>query len=280
MIRIQSNGIGQQSWAMYFMSSLGTIPGFPRFNYSIFADPGREDKRSYEYLKWAQDWAKKNNGVPLVITGKKTLYRDLMKGKNSGNGRFAPIPAYTINPDGSSGILRRQCTGEYKINEFNREVRKILHLGGKNYPEIEVYNAITVDEVDRVTINEIVKFINVYPFCNLQTNSKTGTKFLNHKTLTRADCVAWLSVNGFPVPPKSACTFCPYQSDSQWLWKKQNDPREFKALVKLDKHIRESSVKGIDNPIFLHKSCKPLDEVELKEDQTQLFQECEGNCDV
>lgn len=280
---MQSNGIGQQSWALYFMSSLGVIP---RFDYSIFADPGREDKRSYEYLRYAMEWAQKNNGVPLIRTGKRSLYRDLMNGVNSRNNRFASIPAFTLNDDGSSGMLQRQCTQEYKVAEFNRCVRKILNLRPRqHFPEVKVYNAITVDELSRVAAPEIKKFIHVYPFCNLSV-TRESTKFLHYDVIfgkslvTRSRCVQWLSDNGFDIPPKSSCTFCPYQSDAQWLDKKLNDPKEWRALVKLDKKIRNSTAKGVNNPIYLHRSLKPLDEVYLKEDQTKLFGDCEGNCDV
>lgn len=53
-----------------------------------------------------------------------------------------------------------------------------------------------------------------------------------------------------------------------------------KAIVALDKAIRNSSERGVKQPIYLHDSLKPLDLVELKENQTQLFNECEGNCDI
>jgi len=282
MYKIQSNGIGQQSIALYFMSSIGVVP---RFDWSIFADPGREKKKSYEYLRYVMEWTAKNDGVPIVWTGKKSLYKDLIKGTNSTSHRFASIPAFTLNPDGSSGILKRQCTEEYKIAEFNKAVRTLLNLGNRNYPSVKVYNAITVEEFDRISVPEIAKFINIYPFCNVQT-TRSGNKFLNYDVifgkslLTRAGCVNWLIQNGFEVPPKSACTFCPYQSDAQWLDLKRNDAREWKAVVKLDKKIRNSTTKGIDNPIFLHRSCKPLDEVNLKENQESIFFDCSGNCDI
>lgn len=276
MIRIQSNGIGQQSWALYFQSCLGLIP---RFDYSIFADPGKEDRRSYEYLEYAMDWAKKNNGIPIVKVGDRNLYTDLMAGTNSTGNRFASIPAFTKNPDGSTGLLRRQCTGEYKIAEFNKALRRILDLGNRNFPAVEIYNAITIEEVERVTTPDIAKFINVYPFCNVSF-SKTGRSLLKYVTATRSDCVQWLKANGFRIPVKSSCTFCPYQSDAQWLDKKQNDPAEWADIVNLDRAIRNSTAKGVREPIYLHRTLKPIDEVYLKEDQTKMFGDCSDNCDV
>ncbi len=280
MLRIQSNGIGQQSMALYFMSSMGVLP---RLDYSVFADPGREKKESYEYIRWAMEWAKENNGVPIIWTGKKDLYKDLIDGTNSIGNRFASIPAYTFNGEGQ---LRRQCTDEYKIAEFNKVVRRLYGLKSRqHYPKTEVYMGITIEELKRVSINAIRNFINVYPFCNYQTSAKYGSKFLNfnealEKLYTRIDCVSWLKDNGFEVPPKSSCTFCPYQSNKSWLDLKLNDPEEWNAVVNLDESIRHSSKKGVREPIYLHRSGKPLKEVNLNEDQQSIDYECEGYCDV
>lgn len=282
MLRIQSNGIGQQSMALYFMSCLGLIP---RFDYSIFADPGREKRESYEYLRYVINWSKQNDGIPIIWAGKKSLYRDLIRGTNSTEHRFVSIPAYTKNPDGSTGILQRQCTEEYKIAEFNKTIRMLLKLGNRNFPAAKIYNAITIEELDRVAAPDVSKFINVYPFCNLEIQ-KGKTKFLSYdvvfgkKLMTRSDCVNWLRTNGFEVPPKSACTFCPYQSDRQWLDLKNNHPKEWNAIVRLDGKIRNASRAGVNNPIFLHRSLKPLGKVDLRDNQTQIFKECAGNCDV
>lgn len=274
-IRIQSNGIGQQSWALYFMSCLGLLP---RFDYSIFADPGSEDQRSYEYLAYAMEWAKANNGIPLLRVAERDLYTDLMAGLNSREKRFVSIPAFIKNEDGSTGMILRQCTGEYKIAQFNKAVRMVLGIGNQNFPRVEVYNAITIEEVDRVTLPEIAKFINVYPFCNMAF-SKASQSFLQYKTMTRADCVRWLQRNGFRVPVKSSCTFCPYQSDARWLERRQRDPDEWARIVKLDRAIRNGA-GSIRQPIYLHRSLKPIDQVYLREDQTKIFENCSDACDV
>ena len=52
-MKIQSNGMGTQSFAMYLMSSMGVLP---RFDYSIFVDTGLEKPRTYQMLSWLQGW--------------------------------------------------------------------------------------------------------------------------------------------------------------------------------------------------------------------------------
>ncbi|MCK7559340.1 hypothetical protein MKQ70_31995 [Chitinophaga sedimenti] len=109
---IISLGLGVQSVALYYMSSLGQLP---RADYAIVADTGREKTATYAYLDKLMIWAKANNGIDIIVRSEKNLYADLLEGQNSGKKRFASIPAYTQNSDGSQGMLRRQCTNEYKI---------------------------------------------------------------------------------------------------------------------------------------------------------------------
>jgi len=65
---------------------------------------------------------------------------------------------------------------------------------------------------------------------------------------------------------------------------KTERPSEFADAVEFDKKIR-TGAKNIKDNLFLHKSCKNLDEVEFnkKENDKQLDMfnnECEGMCGV
>ena len=80
---------------------------------------------------------------------------------------------------------------------------------------------------------------------------------------------------------KSACVFCPYHNNSQWRYIKQNYPKEWKKIIRVDDAIRDSSVKGKDHQkIFLHRSLKPINDVYLQEDQEDLFMCEEGYCGI
>lgn len=62
---------------------------------------------------------------------------------------------------------------------------------------------------------------------------------------------------------------------------KLKQPAEWQQAVTLDHQIRNSSRMGVRQPIYLHRSCKPLDEVDLGENQLELFDcECSGVCGV
>ena len=277
-MKIISLGLGVQSTALYYMSSLGELP---RCDYAIFADLGREKKKTIAYLKYLQQWQKENNGIPIIVIQKKNLYTDLLNSVNSTGGRFASIPAFTKNDDGSIGMLRRQCTNEYKIEQVDKAIREVLNVKAVLKQKVDIWKGISLEEIDRLSIPNTDWKIHVYPFCKYTVTTKGANKTNFGLLRTRNDIVRWYDFNGLPIPPKSSCVFCPYQSDAAWYDMRQNEPEDFEAAVKIDEAIRNSSKKGIKNKIFLHRSCKPLSEISFTAGLPDLWQgECLDNCHV
>ena len=101
----------------------------------------------------------------------------------------------------------------------------------------------------------------------------------------------WMEKHGYPSPPRSACTFCPYHSNHEWREIKKNK-KEWDEVVALDKAIRNTEdykgdtkyKKVVRDKLYLHRDCKPIDEVDLRSDeekgQMSLLDECEGMCGV
>ena len=256
-MKIISLGLGVQSTTMYLMSSLGELD---RADHAVFADPGAEHPETYELLDYVLNWQQENDGIPITFE-KKSLYADLLNWSHSTGQRFASIPAFT-NSEQGGGMLRRQCTKEYKVDVVIKAVRELYGLKPhKRMPMTEFWLGITLDEIMRMKDSQLPRVTNVYP--------------LIEKRLRRSDCLKWLDSYGFPQPVKSACFFCPYQADSQWKRLKQRHPDTFKKAIQVDNTIRDSSKKGVREPIFLHRTRKPLDEVDF-ESQLDLF---DSNCD-
>lgn len=278
-LHILSLGVGVQSVTLYYMSALGLIQ---RFDYAIFADPGREKKKTYIYLKKLQAWAIKHNGPPIIICGKKSLYEDLIYGVNNKGTRFASIPAFTPGSDGYHSIVKRQCTGEYKIREVNKAIRKIYNITGHNWtPPTFIYIGISTDESERMKFPDKQWQTIIYPLCGYSASKSNFKKIEGSQQYSRQDCISWLMKNNFEVPISSSCTFCPFQSDQDWLDLKTNNPEEFKSLIFLDQSIRDSSSKGLERPLFLHSSLKPLDKVQFKNESGTLFNQCNsGHCNT
>ena len=124
---------------------------------------------------------------------------------------------------------------------------------------------ISLDEVSRMKTSRTPWVDNMYPLVDAK--------------LRRSDCSAIVVDNGFGIPRKSSCVFCPFHSDSFWRDLKQNAPDEFQRAVRFDEEIRNSTSRGPDNPVYLHRSLTPLGEINFQEDQLDLFDnECEGAC--
>ena len=256
-MKVISLGLGIQSTAVYLMSSLGYLE---RVDHAVFADPGAEHPDTYKLLEYILEWQKRNKGIPIHVV-KKSLYDDLLSQKNSTGQKFASIPSFTGN---NTGMLRRQCTGEYKIQPVMKKIRELHGLKPRQrMPMTQVWLGISLDEIQRCKTSMLPRVEYYYP--------------LVEERMTRGDCMRFLEERGFNNVPKSSCVFCPYHSDRNWKDLQYNYPEEFKKVVKVDEAIRNSSKKGADEPIYLHRSCKPLKDIEFA-DQQEMFMCEEGFC--
>lgn len=269
-MKIISLGLGVQSTALYYLSSIGGM--MPRADYAIFADPGAESKETYNYLEYLQKWQKQNNGIEIIVEAGKNIYTDIIVKSKSGK-RFASIPAYTANEDGSTGILRRQCTREYKIEQVYRAIRRIYGLKPRQrYPATEIWIGITVDEAHRARDSREKWATNIYPFLN------TPTDYLP-KVWNRFDCLTFFQENNLLIPPKSSCVFCPYQSPMRWKKVMESPDRE--KVVAVDHAIRDMSMRGMISPIFLTAQCLPIEKINFQNIPDDMFgAECEGHCGI
>ena len=263
-LRILSLGAGVQSSTVALMMERGIIK---KPTHCIFADTKSEPKKVMEWLNWLQNQV----SFPILHESKGNLYEDTINAINT-KYRFVTIPVFTKNHEtGKKGLLRRQCTNDYKIRVINKTVRKLLGL--KKYERVKKNTQVTMimgiskDEATRMKTNPVKYITNEYPLIDLK--------------MSRQDCLNWLKENDYPKPPRSACTFCPFHSNEEWLEIKQ-DKEEWENVIKLDKAIRTATKKP-DDKIYLHRECKPIDEIdfESKDAQINLFEnECEGMCGV
>ena len=256
-MKIISLGMGVQSTALYFLSSVKMIE---RADHAIFADPGAELPKTYELLNILQEWAKYNNGIKIHVVNEKNLYKDILKKTNSTGQRWASIPAFSE----SGGMVRRQCTSEYKIHPVIKKTRELYRLKPRQrLPKTEMWLGITLDEIQRMKESQLPRIDYKYP--------------LIEQRMSRSDCLKVFERFNFPIPPKSSCVFCPYHSDKNWKEIKQKLPEEWDRCIKVDKAIRDVSKKGDKDKMFLHRSCQPLEKIQFA-DQQELFMCEEGFC--
>lgn len=271
-IHIISLGAGVQSSTMALMAAAGEITPMPTC--AIFADTQAEPKSVYVWL----DWLEKQLPFPVHRVTKGSLTEDslTMRGGKDGKPLYTRslIPAFVKNPDGSQGLMGRRCTADYKVKIIESKLRKIsdVQRGQKTVSAIQ-WIGISVDEIYRMKPSRVAWARHRWPLVDLRMN--------------RNNCLNWMSVHGFPQPPRSACIYCPYHNDEEWKRLRDSEPEEFSKAAQFERDFQTSKAKSnnIEGVPFLHRSMKPLQEVDFstEEDRGQinLFNnECEGMCGV
>jgi hypothetical protein len=269
-LRVLSLGAGVQSTTLALMAAHGEVGPMP--DCAIFADARWEPASIYDHLAWLMSANVLPFPVHIVSSG--DLRADLLRAASGG--RWTSIPAFTRNVSGARveiGMIRRQCTKDYKIVPIRRKVRALAGLTRRRSSSsavVEQWIGISLDEVVRMKPSGESWQVNRWP--------------LIEERMTRQDCLKWLERNGYPVPPKSSCIGCPFHSDAMWRRLRDYDVPAWSDAVEIDRSIR-SGLRGIRGEVFLHRSAVPLDEVDFTtaEDlgQLDLFaNECEGMCGV
>lgn len=280
-LHILNLGAGVQSTALYLMFCRGEIQ--PQIDHAIFADTQEEQQAVYQHL----EWLKSLRGPEILILTKGRLGDDLARGVNSTGQRFASIPAYTRGKgDKREGRTRRQCSREYKTEVIEKCIRREL-VGlrpRQRMPKdmvVHQYFGISLDEAGRARrIQERTKSL------------KWATPHfpLIERFMTRANCLTYLADKVPHQTPRSACTFCPYHSDTEWLNVRSNST-DWERAVYIDEQLRVPGNivnRNMAKPLFVHRSCKPLDEVRFNDKPDpraaqmaiNFWAECEGVCGV
>lgn len=248
-LRILSLGAGVQSSTLLLMAEKGIIEPF---HCAIFADTGWESHATYQWLEWLKSVCT----TPIITVSNGNIFNHSMEAnfrrRTSGNGTSScglSLPAYIATEGSRVGLKKRQCTQSFKIDPIRRETRRLLGLVPRQRaPQgaVDQCVGISLDEAQRVRISrERMTFLS-YPLVDLG--------------MTRHDCTNWLARNGYPIPPKSACVGCPFHSNSEWR-EVMKSPVEWKQAVELDNRIRV--IDGFRGNLFLHRKCKPLEEVDF-----------------
>jgi hypothetical protein len=108
--------------------------------------------------------------------------------------------------------------------------------------------------------------------------------------ITRQDCLEWMDKMGFPQPPRSACTYCPFHSDAEWRRLRDEEPEEFAHAIEVDETLRTmarqcTGTARLAGDVYLHSSLIPLKDVVFSDvpehaQVNQFVNACEGLCGV
>ena len=269
-------GAGVQSSALALMAAKGEIGPMPDF--AVFADTQAEPAGVYKWL----DWLETQLPFPVIRVTKGNLTEETLKVRVKEKSKYGNgitylrtnIPVYGLMPNGEvRNAVGRSCTADFKVAPILKEIRKrcgIRH--GQKDITVTQWLGISYDEMQRMKLPS-----------NLWTQHRWP---LIEKRMTRSHCKDWMAKNGYPEPPRSACYYCPFHSDEEWRRLKTEDPVHFQKAVEFDstfRRLQNQNPGGLRIEVFLHGSCKPLDEVDFTDkDKDQLgfdfSSECEGMC--
>jgi hypothetical protein len=290
---ILSLGAGVQSTALALMATAGELPGFPVPEAAIFADTGWESAVTYAHLAWLTGALRGALPVHVVrkqrrygsaahiredalgvVTGRLTRMATppvFVKGSREynpcpnptqqekfvrhvgGAANFVVMPLFARTFTGKTSQLKRQCTGEYKIEPIIRKTRELVgrKRGTRRIrpPFVEMWIGISADERPaRCKPSREPWITNRWP--------------LRELGMTRRDCERWLLERHRLRVPKSACVGCPYHDDRLWREIKLHRPDEWAEAVAFDRAIRRLPM--VQGEAYVHRSCVPLDEVDLR----------------
>ena len=183
---------------------------------AVFADTGGEVPETYEYLATAKEYLA-GHDVPLTIVTKRgrTLY------ETSWDRRVFPSSIW------------RWSTRDYKITPIHRHYRSLDS-------HINQYLGIAWDEIHRMKDSRVKYVTNLYPLID--------------RGFTRADCVAIIEEAGLPIPQRSSCFFCPFNSVDRWRWLYETHPELFDKAVALEERSKHFPSQRLTDQAFRERT--------------------------
>ena len=275
-------GAGVQSSCLALMAAKGEVTPMPDF--AVFADTQAEPQSVYEWL----DWLEKQLPYPVYRVTNGDLTRNSLtpvsrkivgrNGEKIGDMYMHRlIPVFGIMPNGDkTAAIGRKCTANYKIKPIIKKIKELCQITrGQKEVTVTQWIGISWDELQRAKPARDRWSQHYWPLLD--------------RKMKRHDCINWMRENGYPEPPRSACVYCPFHSDTEWKRLRDDEPFEFLRAIKFDTEIRKKfkeKDQTMKMEIYLHNSCKPLSEVDFDSDEDKGQQvwdfksECEGMCGV
>ncbi len=207
---ILSFGAGVNTVALMIMLIRDEVP----LDGAVFADTGGETPATYDSLNVARNYLSKYD-IPLTVVSARPRDTDLYETAF----RRRVIPS----------VKWRWCTRDFKVNPIHRYYSK---LGGHIYQ----YIGIAFDEVYRMKDSRDEFITNLYP--------------LVENRLTRQDCIDIIAKEGLPVPEKSGCYFCPFNSTERWRQLLERYPNLVDKAIELEENSKHFPSQRLTDQIF------------------------------
>jgi hypothetical protein len=250
----------------------------PVLQYDVFihANVG-DDSENPATLAYIQDHFlpfARAHGLNYVQVSKRgaTLYQSVMS-----DNRSVPIPAWLKS--GAPG--NRTCTGDWKIKPIEAWIKK------QGYTHAEIALGYSADEMRRTSEPRTSwhdEVIYAHPK-NAQRASKPRKLGYMRKDeyplvlarLWRDMLPSIIERAGLPVPPKSACWFCPFKSALSWRELRTGNPELFQKAIALENRMNEKRGLFGKDAMRLSSTGLALEDATL---QKSMFEgSVDGSCD-
>jgi hypothetical protein len=190
----------------------------------LFADTGAELPETYAYLPVMDEYLRAHGFPEVVVVRKRSKHRSLYD--NCLSNETLPSLAFGM----------KSCSLKWKVDPMNAYCNRWAPARACWKAGEKVIKAIGYDAGGR----------DVERFCHSQENERKrpDRKYAYWHPLIawgidRPGCAAAIRGAGLPVPPKSACYFCPARKDHEVVELKANHPALFQAAVRLETTARD-----------------------------------------
>lgn len=257
-MRVFAYGGGWQSNAALVLAAQGKLD-YQTFLFCNVGDDS-EDPATLRYVReHAMPYAEANS---LQLHELHRIKRDgtteTIFGRLTKQGsRSLPIPVRMSN--GAPGT--RSCTADFKIKVIGKWVKQ---HGASPADPATIAIGISLDEIERANARRAAPYERLdYPLLDLRVR--------------RADCPDIIRSAGLPLPPKSACWFCPLHRESAWTDMRRDRPELFIAACALEDILNQRRRELGKDHVYLSRFGQPLRDV-ISEGQGTLF-DGDGQCD-
>lgn len=183
-LRVLSLGAGVQSTTLALMAARGEIE---KPDCAIFADTGAEPVSVYRHL----DWLEARLPFPVHRVSGGSLGEQIRRAMSGSGARMDGRPPFFTT---GGGQLRRQCTGDFKLDPIYKKIRDLIGLAprqmGPKAPVVEQWIGISLDEVILMKPARARWIQNRWPLVERQ--------------MSRQDCIRWSELRQLPKPPPKA----------------------------------------------------------------------------
>ncbi len=203
----------------------------------IMSDPGHEKTQTHVYRETiVNPWLRSIEWPEVVLVSRETeaVYRPRSQWKGSlGDDCYRK----SMLPSAAYGL--KSCSMKFKAEPMiwyllrQGWAKALWEQGGR------ITRAIGYDRDESKRVNKHRHYINgaaVDEFSSPGEAEKFKPWYpLYDAGVTRDGCEDLIKAFGWPLPVKSSCTFCPYNSLKEWTDLRENYPKEFAYAVELSK---------------------------------------------